>query len=329
MARRRPDESDVRIRPPRSTRPRSKDRPEHKGSISARVVTVDRGRTLCRTENGIQVNAMKARELGKNSVVVGDLVNLVGDTSGNEGTLARIVAVQPRRNSLSRTIDDAGAFEKSIAANIDQMIIVAASSNPEPRHGFIDRCLAVAFDQSITPIIIMTKADLADPTSFLETYAALDVLTFITQRGADLAPIIGKLTNKTSVLIGHSGVGKSTLVNALLGEEHRATGDVNDATGRGRHTSSSAISFDLPAGGNIIDTPGVRSFGLEHIDKSRIIRSFAELQPAIARCPKNCSHDEEMCGLNDVLEGSPELKRRIVGLRRLLAASTSDNLGTS
>jgi len=265
---------------------------------------------------------MKARELGKNSVVVGDLVNLVGDTSGIEGSLARIVAVQPRRNTLSRTIDDAGAFEKTIAANIDQMVIVAASANPEPRHGFIDRCLAVAYDQGITPIIVMTKSDLIDPSGFLQTYSELEVLTFVTQRGADLTPISHQLENKTSVLIGHSGVGKSTLVNALLGNEHRATGDVNDATGRGRHTSSSAISFELPNGGYIIDTPGVRSFGLEHIDRSRVISSFAELQPAIALCPKNCSHDEEMCGLNDFIAGRPELQRRVAGLRRLLAASS-------
>ena len=322
MARRRPDESDIRIRPPRSTRPRSKDRPEHKSAISAYVVTVDRGRTLCKTESGALVNAMKARELGKNSVVVGDLVNLVGDTTGKEGSLARIVAVQPRRNTLSRTIDDAGAFEKTIAANIDQMIIVAASANPEPRHGFIDRCLAVAYDQGITTVIIMTKSDLTDPAKFLETYVELDVITFTTQRGADLTSISLQLRNKTSVLIGHSGVGKSTLVNALLGDEHRITGDVNDATGRGRHTSSSAISFELPGGGYIIDTPGVRYFGLEHIDKSRVISSFAELQPAIALCPKNCSHDEQMCGLNDFIAGRPELQRRVAGLRRLLAASS-------
>ena len=322
MARRRPDESDIRTRPPRSTRPRSKDRPEHKGAIAARVVTVDRGRTLCRTENGIFINAMKARELGKNSVVVGDLVNLVGDTSGVEGSLARIVAVQPRKNSLSRTIDDAGAFEKTIASNIDQMLIVAASANPEPRHGFIDRCLAVAFDQGITPIIVMTKSDLADPRNFLETYSSLDVTTFAVQRGANLSEITKQLEGKSSVLIGHSGVGKSTLVNALLGEEHRATGDVNDATGRGRHTSSSAIAFDLPTGGTIIDTPGVRSFGLEHIDRSRIIGSFADLQPALALCPKNCSHDEEKCGLNDFIADLPDLQRRVAGLRRLLTAST-------
>ena len=321
MARRRPDESDIRIRPPRSTRPRSKDRPEHKSAITARVVTVDRGRTLCRTENGILVNAMKARELGKNSVVVGDLVNLVGDTSGMEGTLARIVGVQPRKNSLSRTIDDAGAFEKTIASNIDQMLIVAASANPEPRHGFIDRCLAVAFDQGITPIIVMTKSDLADSRHFLETYSSLDVTAFATHRGANLSEFTKKLAGKSSVLIGHSGVGKSTLVNALLGGEHRATGDVNDATGRGRHTSSSAIAFELPTGGTIIDTPGVRSFGLEHIDRSRIIGSFEELQPALALCPKNCSHDEEKCGLNDFITDRPDLQRRVEGLRRLLTAS--------
>jgi len=322
MARRRPDESDIRIRPPRSTRPRSKDRPEHKSAVSARVVTVDRGRTLCRTEAGVFVNAMKARELGKNSVVVGDLVNLVGDTSGTEGTLARIVGVQPRRNSLSRTIDDIGAFEKTIASNIDQMLIVAASANPEPRHGFIDRCLAVAYDQGITPIIVMTKSDLSDPKDFLETYSALDVTTYATQRGADLSSIKNQLAGKNSVLIGHSGVGKSTLVNALVGHEHRATGDVNDATGRGRHTSSSAIAFELPSGGTIIDTPGVRSFGLEHIDKSRVIGSFAELQPGLALCPKNCSHDEEKCGLNDFIADRPDLQRRVASLRRLLASST-------
>jgi ribosome biogenesis GTPase len=265
---------------------------------------------------------MKARELGKNSVVVGDLVNLVGDTSGAEGTLARIVGVQPRRNSLSRTIDDVGAFEKTIASNIDQMLIVAASANPEPRHGFIDRCLAVAYDQGITPIIVMTKSDLSDPKDFLETYSALDVITYATQRGADLSSIKSQLAGKSSVLIGHSGVGKSTLVNALVGHEHRATGDVNDATGRGRHTSSSAIAFELPSGGTIIDTPGVRSFGLEHIDKSRVIGSFAELQPGLALCPKNCSHDEEKCGLNDFIADRPDLQRRVAGLRRLLASST-------
>jgi ribosome biogenesis GTPase len=161
------DESDARIRPARSTRPRTKDRPAHDDAITARVTTVDRGRTTCITEERLIVTAMKSRELGPKSVVVGDIGSVVGDVTGTEGSLARIVAVNPRRNSLSRTVDDAAKIERTIVANIDYLVIVAATTNPEPRRGLIDRFLVCAFHEGISPILLITKTDLSPLPDFI------------------------------------------------------------------------------------------------------------------------------------------------------------------
>ena len=313
------DEDDVRIRPKRSSRPRTKDRPDYSQAALARIIAVDRGRSTALIEaTGIVVTAMKARELGKKSVVVGDIVRIVGDTSGRVDTLARIVAVEPRRNELTRTVEDDAGMERMIVSNVDQLGIVLAAANPEPRHGFVDRALVVAFDQRITPIIIMTKCDLADPTEFLSAYKDLDVQSLQIQRGADLTALRAALAGKRTVLLGHSGVGKSTLVNALVESAQRATGDVNDVTGRGRHTSSSAIALELnDNSGWIIDTPGVRSFGLAHVERDRVIGAFSEFADAIEHCPRNCSHDEEGCALNSMIT-DPNSLARLANLRGLL-----------
>ncbi len=317
-------EDDVRIRPKERTRPRTKDRPDYSTSQIGRVIAVDRGRTTCLIEeSGLVVTAMKSRELGKKSVVVGDLVGIVGDITGSEGSLARIVLVQPRKNVLTRTIDDTADFERMIVSNVDQIGIVIAAADPEPRHGFVDRALVVAFDQGITPLIIVTKCDLADPTEFLAMYSELDIKVLKIARGADLSELRAALRHNRTVLLGHSGVGKSTLVNALTQSESRATGDVNAATGRGRHTSSSAVALKIDLDHNetgwIIDTPGVRSFGLAHVERDRVIGAFPEFAPAIEHCPKNCSHDEENCALNHWPSLSESAIARLANLRRLLA----------
>ena len=313
------DEDDVRIRPKRSSRPRTKDRPDYSGAELARIIAVDRGRRAALIEaTGVIVTSMKARELGKQSVVVGDIVRIVGDTSGKTDTLARIVAVEPRLNELTRTVEDGAGMERMIVSNVDQIGIVLAAANPEPRHGFVDRALVVAFDQRIKPLIIMTKCDLADPTEFLDAYKELDVESIRIQRGADLTQLRAHLAGKRTVLLGHSGVGKSTLVNALVADANRATGDVNDVTGRGRHTSSSAIALPLnDKSGWIIDTPGVRSFGLAHVQRDRVIGAFSEFAEAIEHCPRNCSHDEESCALNTMIS-DPHAIARLANLRGLL-----------
>jgi len=331
MSRRDYDESDVRIRPSRRTKPRTKDRPSHDDAITAFVITVDRGRTTCVLEDGTVVTAMKARELGPKSVVVGDHVRLVGDTTGADGSLARIVGIEERTSVLVRTVDDAAQFERNIAANIDQLVIVAAATNPEPRRGLIDRFLVSAFTEGIDPILVITKTDLAPAPDFVEEYKSIGVKCLTTKKDGDLTELHSVLNGNVSVLVGHSGVGKSTLLNQLT-KADREIGHVNDVTGRGRHTSSSAYAVklkDFPnqkvsANSWVIDTPGVRAFGLSHLDPNAIIAAFDDLLEITNSCMTNCSHDEADCKLNAYMAPDgieiPERVARVTSLRNLLAA---------
>jgi ribosome biogenesis GTPase len=288
------------------------------------------------TDEGVIITAMKARELGPKSVVVGDLVEIVGDVTGSEGSLARIVVVNERTNSLSRTVDDVARVERTIVANIDQLLIVVASANPEPRRGLIDRFLVSAFHESIKPIIIVTKVDVSPVPEFIQEYKALGVDIIATSsktdaRTRDIAAILDILDDKISVLVGHSGVGKSTLINDLVPDADRMTGDVNDVTGRGRHTSSSAIALPLENGGWIIDTPGIRAFGLAHLNKDRIIESFPDIYQVTQTCMPNCSHHEISCSLNPWVESDPALQverlRRVTSLRSLLEVKLAEDEG--
>ena len=312
------DEDDVRVRPGRGSRPRTKERPSHDDAVPGTVVAVDRGRITVRVEDH-DVVAMKARELGrKGNVVVGDRVALVGDVSGAADTLARLVRVEPRTSTLRRTADDTDPFERVIVANADQLVVVTALADPEPRPRMIDRCLVAAYDAGLHPLLCLTKSDLASPDSLLETYRALDVDHVVIRRGQPLDELRGHLDGRVSVLVGHSGVGKSTMVNALVPGADRATGGVNAVTGRGRHTSSSAIALELPAGGWVIDTPGVRSFGLAHVDLDRVIHAFPDLEDGTAECPRSCSHDEPECALDDWVAAGHSEPARLASLRRLL-----------
>ncbi|MBO0842024.1 MAG: ribosome small subunit-dependent GTPase A, partial [Nocardioides sp.] len=253
----------------------------------------------------------------------GDRVKVVGDVSGTEGALARIVEVEPRTTTLRRTADDDDPVERVIVANADQLVIVTAVADPEPRAGLIDRALVAAYDAGLEPLLCLTKADLASPEELLSTYRSLGVPWVVTQRGGDLGELRARLHGRSSVLLGHSGVGKSTLVNGLVPDADREVGHVNAVTGRGRHTSTSALMLRLPEdAGWIIDTPGIRSFGLAHVEPDKIIEAFPDLDEATEECPRGCTHaaDQSECGLDAAVAAGDLDPERVAGFRRVLAA---------
>ncbi|MGV8967334.1 MAG: ribosome small subunit-dependent GTPase A [Cellulomonas sp.] len=334
------DESDIRVRPNRrGTRPRTKQRPEHADAITAMVTGVDRGRyTLLVDEGGPDEHraiAMKARELGRERVVPGDRVDVVGDSSGDDGSLSRIVRIEPRTTVLRRSADDTDAIERIIVANADQLVIVTALADPEPRTRMIDRCVVAGYDAGMDVLLCLTKADLADPHDLIAMYAPIGVAVVVTRRGPQgelvaLDDVRRALAGRTSVLVGHSGVGKSTLVNALVPDAFRAVGVVNDVTGRGRHTSSSAIALRMPAAddaagharegsGWVIDTPGVRSFGLAHVKLENLLAPFGDLAEVAQECPRGCTHADDApdCLLDDWVASAPDPETRAARAARL------------
>ena len=346
------DDPRVRVRPGRGSRPRTKQRPSHADAALGMVTRIDRGHYRIRLdEPGLtedssgNITAMKARELGRGKVVVGDRVAVVGDTSGRKGTLARMVRIEERTTLLRRSAEDgdAAGTERPIVANAAKLVIVTAVADPEPRPRMIDRYLVAAYDAGMEPLIVLTKTDLADAAPLTDLYSPLGVRCLATRlrpHGPETGPsqadderpddgieaVRQVLDGAVSVLVGHSGVGKSTLINAIVPGADRATGHVNEVTGRGRHTSTSLQALALPGGGWVIDTPGVRSFGVSHVGSADVLRGFPDLASVAEDCPRGCTHEDGVvdCALDEWVNdpAAPNGRRaRVESFRRLLAPS--------
>ena len=321
------DESDVRVRPGKGSRPRSKQRPAHSDAEFGLVVAKDRGRWGVVLDTGARLQCTRARELKRTSIEVGDRVGVVGDTSGDKDTLARIVKRADRTSVLRRTADDTDPYERIIVANAELMLIVVAAADPPPRTGFVERALIAAFVGGVTPVVCVTKTDLADPSDFERELDAMGVDVLRTGLEDGVERLRERIAGRVSALIGHSGVGKSTLVNRIVPNADRETGEVS-GVGKGRHTSTQSVALEVPGGGWIIDTPGIRSFGLAHVAPEAIVEVFPDLAEAAERCPRGCTHlgppaDPE-CAWDELDPDSP-VGRRAGAVRGLLAALHSNN----
>lgn len=290
------------------------------------VVSVDRGRWGCVLDGDPQrpLVAMRARELGRTPIVVGDRVEVVGDLSGRPDTLARIVRVTERTTVLRRTADDTDPFERVVVGNAEKLFIVVALADPPPRTGFVERAMVAAYAGGLEPVLCLTKHDLAGDSEFAAAFDDLDLTIVYAGIDDPLDATLTLLTGHLTCFLGHSGVGKSTLVNRLVPDAERAVGEVS-GVGKGKHTSTQSVALALPGGGWVIDTPGIRSFGLAHITPDDVIAAFTDLAAAIEDCPRGCTHlgppaDPE-CALDEI----PGRARRVAAIRRLLVALNSND----
>ncbi len=235
-----------------------------------------------------------------------------------------VVAVMPRESALQRP--DPHGDMKTVAANIDRILIVVAPY-PEPHANLIDRYLVAANAIEIEPVLVINKVDRIDDStrekiSYLEkTYCDLGyrVLMVSTKTERGLDSLRDYLKDYTSVFVGQSGVGKSSLINALLPDTHLRVGDLSERQ-QGTHTTTSAMLLHFPAGGHLIDSPGIREFGLWHMDENEVLEGFIEFKPFIGHCKfRDCSHRHEPgCAILKALNDGKISETRMSSYRYIL-----------
>lgn len=245
-----------------------------------------------------------------NPIAVGDIVEVVEEEK--EAANAMITEIAPRRNYIVRSSPHKRSHKHIVAANLDQAVLVCTIKEPRTSRGFIDRFLVTAAAYHIPAILVFNKKDLLkekDREKFLEmadvyTDIGYPVLLISAAKGEGITEVQEVLKDKVTLMSGHSGVGKSSLINQLLPGMQLRTKEVSGWSGKGLHTTTFAEMFDLPGGGQIIDTPGLREFGIIDIPKTELSHYFLEMQPYITQCQfNNCLHiNEPGCAVKAAVE---------------------------
>jgi ribosome biogenesis GTPase len=292
---------------------------------SAVVARVDFGGCTLLADDDRTIEAIvRAKLMGPkkslgNTVVVGDRVAIT-----REPAHVVIESVEPRRNAFSRRAAGDRPEEQVVGANLDQVVMVAAMADPPFRAGLVDRVLAQAEHAGIPARLVLNKTDLGDADearAILDAYRAAGVAghSVCAKRGEGVDPLREACRGRRSLFVGHSGVGKSTLLSALAPGLDLTAGTVNPKTGKGRHTTTAAVLLRPEAGLELIDTPGIRSFALWGIGARDLEQAYLEFRPFLGSCRfGDCRHDAEPgCGLRAASESGQVSRRRFESFHKL------------
>ena len=295
-------------------------------TYSGTVIT-HHGKTLIvRNEEGEDISCEIRQNLG--TIVCGDHVLFQYNESDKAQTSAIVIASLERTNLLQKS--GFGGKAKAVAANIDQVFIVC-SLVPKPNSYLIDRYLVAAETMPARPVLVINKIDLLDETNehvvedINTVYERIGyrVLETSAKNNTGIDELQSMLAGSTSILVGLSGVGKSSLVKEILPDIDIRIGEISTASKEGKHTTTVSTLYALPTGGNLIDSPGVRDFSPVDLDKQKILHGFIDLKPYRGKCKfANCTHDHEPgCAIIDALEQGEVSRQRVESFRKMLADS--------